>query len=279
MEEIAPGVYVSTFYPGINVGLVCTDEGAVVVDAPPLPADARSWQERVLKVAGGPIRYAVLTDDHPDRLLGTGWMNAPVIAGRGSLQRLRDGGEALWRSAVEDWVRRHGGAEQLARARPVLPEIAVVGRVTIHSSPPVLVESVSGATAGSVSVLLPEHGVLFAGDTVVSNAHPSLTEAPDTRAWLETLVEVRRARFAASIIVPGRGPVGDKDSTRPLSEYIQLARRRIRSVHASGGGRGDLVELVAEFLPLFPVEAENREWVQRQIRAGLEHVLEELRPA
>ncbi|HIE39495.1 MAG TPA: MBL fold metallo-hydrolase [Anaerolineales bacterium] len=278
MEEIAPGVYVSSFYPGINVGLIVTDGGPIMVDSPPLPDDARAWRERAEEVAGGPIRYVVLTDHHPDRLIGAGWPGAPVVAGRGAFRRLREGGESLWRAVVEEWVRRRPGAEGLADARPVLPEVIVAGRVSLHGSVPVVVESVPGAAPGSVWVRLPEQEVLFAGDTVVVGAHPFLAEAPDTRAWLETLVDLRRPWFPARLIVPGRGPVCDKEATRDLSAYIQRVRRRIRSVHTAGGGRGDLAGLVEEFLSLFPIEEGERERVQRQVRAGLERVFEELRP-
>jgi glyoxylase-like metal-dependent hydrolase (beta-lactamase superfamily II) len=278
MEQIAPGAYVSTFYPGINAGFVVTDKGVVAIDAPPLPADAHTWRERITEIAGGPIRYVVLTDDHPDRLLGVGWMEAPVVAGRGTLRRLQENGDAYWRAAVEEWERRRPEAKGLDQARLVLPEVVVAGRITLHGSPPVIAETVAGAAPGSVWVMLAGQEILFAGDTVVVNRHPPLATAPDTRAWLKTLVELRRARFPVKHIVPGRGPVSKKDATRGLSEYIQRARRRIRSLHAAASPRGDLVELVAEFLSLLPVEEEEQEWVRRQVRDGLEHLYEQLRP-
>jgi len=278
MEQIAPGIYVSQAYPGINVGFVVTADGAVAVDAPPLPADAIAWRQRILDVTGGPIRCVVLTDDHPDRLIGVGWLGAPVVAGRGTLQRLAEGGESLWRATIEDWLRRRPDAEELERATRVMPEIAVAGAITLHSSTPVVVEAVAGAAPGSVWVRLPEHEVLFTGDAVVVGSHPRLAEAPDTRAWLGTLVELRRARFPARTIVPGRGPVGGKDSSRDVSEYIQLARRRIRSLHNAGAGRGEVAGLTAEFLARFPITGEqDRARITRQVQAGLERVFEELR--
>ena len=102
--------------------------------------------------------------------------------------------------------------------------------------------------------------------------------APDTGAWLETLVAVRRSRFPASIIVPGRGPVGDGKQTHALSEYIQLVRRRIRSLHRAGRNRNDLASLVRELLAAFPVTDADQDRAQRRIRSGLERVYEELRP-
>lgn len=247
------------------------------MDAPPLPSDAQAWRECILEVAGS-LQYVVLTDSHPDRLIGVGWLQAPVIAGRETLRRLQEGGELAWRSMAEEWARRWSGVREVEHARFLLPQIAVAGRLTIHGSPPVVIESVVGATAGSVWVRLPRERVIFAGDTVVVGSHPPLSAAPDTRAWLETLVELRRARFPAELIVPGRGPLCDKDGTREMSTYIQMVRRRLRSVHLSTGGRGDLMELAVGLVDAFPIAPGERERMLHQVRADLEHVLAQVRP-
>jgi hypothetical protein len=51
MKKIASNIYVSTEYPGVNVGFIVMPEGAVAVDAPTLPRDARAWRRKVLKTA------------------------------------------------------------------------------------------------------------------------------------------------------------------------------------------------------------------------------------
>jgi hypothetical protein len=79
-------------------------------------------------------------------------------------------------------------------------------------------------------------------------------------------------------IVPGRGPLCDQSDTRPLSEYIALARRRMRSLGRAGEKRVDVTPAVTEMLPLFPVPEGERDLVQRRIKAGLTHVHEELYP-
>ncbi|MBN1956516.1 MAG: MBL fold metallo-hydrolase [Anaerolineae bacterium] len=278
MQQIAPNVYVKSFYPGVNAGFICTAGGTVAVDAPPLPDDARAWREQIERVAGAPIRWTILTDHHPDRLLGVGWLGAPVIAGRGTLRRLQQEPEDLWRTATGELLQRRPDAKSLEAARLVLPRLAVDGRMTLYDEGGIIVESIAGAAPGSIWVRLPDREVVFVGDTVVVGSHPFLAASPDTRAWLKTLVEMRRARFPAQLIVPGRGPACDKDGTRPLSDYIQVARRRIRSVHTAGGGRGDLIGLLVEFMAMFPVPEQEQEWVQQRVRTGLEHVYEQMRP-
>ena len=277
MKEIVSNVYASTGFPGVNVGFIVMPEGAIAVDAPILPQDARAWRQQIVEIAGAPILYVVLTDAHPDRLLSAGLMDAPIVAARAAHDQASAYTEGFWRGVVESWARRFPeAADDLSGVSVVLPEVMFSSGLTLHKGGrDVTVRQVDGAAPGSAWVYLPEQDVLFAGDTVVAESHPFLHAAPDTKAWLNTLTALRRARFSKTIIVPGRGPLCDQAASRPLSAYIALARRRVRSLHAAGA-RSDVGELVAEMLPLFPVPDDERELVPRRIKAGLDRLYEEL---
>jgi glyoxylase-like metal-dependent hydrolase (beta-lactamase superfamily II) len=280
MKEIAPNVYASTEYPGVNVGFIVMPAGVVAVDGPTLPQDARAWRQQIEKTAGGPILYLVLTDAHPDRLLSARLLEVPIVAARGTYERAFAYTEGFWRSVVEGWARRFPeAAGDLVGASIALPEILLTESLTLYKGGmPLTVNHVAGAAPGSAWVHLPEQGVLFAGDTLVVDSHPFLDAAPNTKAWLNTLTSLRRARFSEMTIVPGRGPLCDQSDTRPLSEYIALARRRMRSLGRAGEKRVDVTPAVTEMLPLFPVPEGERDLVQRRIKAGLTHVHEELYP-
>jgi glyoxylase-like metal-dependent hydrolase (beta-lactamase superfamily II) len=277
MKEIASNVYASTELPGVNAGFIVMPEGAIAVDAPILPQDARAWRQRVVEIAGGPILYVVLTDAHPDRLLSAGLLEAPIVAARAAYDQASVYTEGFWRGVVESWARRFPeAADDMSGVSVVLPEVMFSSGLTLHKGGmDVTVRQVDGAAPGSAWVYLPEQDVLFAGDTVVAESHPFLHAAPDTKAWLDTLTALRRARFSRTIIVPGRGPLCDQAASRPLSGYIALARRRVRSLHAAGA-RSDVGELAADMLPLFPVPDDERELVPRRIKAGLDRLYEEL---
>ncbi len=279
MKEIASNVYASTEYPGVNVGFIVIPGGAVAVDAPTLPRDARAWRQQIMETAGGSILYVVLTDAHPDRLLSVGLLKAPIVAARAAYNRASSYTEGFWRGVVESWARCYPeAADDLAGASIVLPEIMFTSSLTLHRGTGVTVKHVAGAAPGSAWIYLPEQDVLFAGDTLVAGSHPFLAAAPDTRAWLNTLTALRRARFSETIIVPGRGPFCDQSASRPLSEYIALARRRVRSLRTAGQARVDMSDLVVEMLPLFPISDDGRELVPRRIKAGMDGLYEELGP-
>jgi len=277
MEEIASGVYVSSVYPGMNVGLVVTGRWVVAIDAPPFPSDYQAWR-KAARAIGRPIRYLILTDDHPDRLLGALWVGVPIIAGRGTWQKIRERGENLPQALVEDWNRRHA-----PQGRPVLspdqehvlsPEIVVDGRVTLEDEIPVTVEAISGPSAGSVWVWLPTQTVLFTGD-VVLQTQPPLSEAPSPTRWLEALTRLEEGAPPVRTVVPGRGPLGGPEVARPLAGYLRHVRQRLQA-SLEKGRRPDLTALAEELLPLLPAPDRERERLLPQIRTGLERWLEEM---
>lgn len=281
MQEIAPNLYVSLDYPDANVGFIALPAGAIAVDAPALPQDARAWRDQIVAVTGRPILYVVLTDAHPDRLLSARALGAPAVAAREAYEQASAYTDGFWRAVVDGWSRRYPEAtDELAEIRPALPEILFTESITLHKGGvDVTVERVDGAAPGSAWVHLPHQRVLFAGDTLVAETHPFMAAAPDTQAWLKTLRTLRRMRFSDTLIVPGRGALCDDAATRPLSDYIGLARRRVRSLHAASRPRADTASVVAELLALFPASDNERDRVQRRIKAGLDRIYEELRLA
>lgn len=278
-KKISNHLHISTAYPGINVGFIVSDKGAIALDAPPIPSDAKKWGEYIRNVVDGPIQYTVLTDHHPARSLSAGILGAPIIAGRPTFERLKSSDGLDSQAATERWANsRPDQGSALRRQKPTLPEITVDGQLVIQGSVSVLVETVAGAAPGSVWVRLPEEEVLFAGDSVVIDTHPLLENSLDSKAWLETLVRLRRPHSPAEIIVPGRGNPCEKEDTRKQSDYIQLVRRRIRSMHAANQHKNELPGLMEEFLQLYSFKSSERDLIESRILAGLERVYDELRP-
>lgn len=278
MKKIAPNIYASTEYPGVNVGFIVMPAGIIAIDVPTLPQDARSWRRQIMETAGGPILYLVLTDAHPDRLLSARLLEAPIVAARAAYERASAYTDGFWRGVVESWSRCYPeAADDLAEASIALPEIMFTDRLTLHKGgSDMTVERIAGAAPGSARIHLPEQNVLFVGDTLVVDTHPFLGAVPDSKAWLNALKSLRRARFSRTIIVPGRGKLCDQSATRPLSDYIALARRRARSLNTAGRTRLDRMAAVAELLALFPVPDDEHDLVQRRIKAGLDRLCEEL---
>jgi len=277
MKEIAPNIYVSTEFPYVNVACVVGPEGVVALDAPTLPGDAVAWRQQIETVTERPIVYTAVTDAHPHRLLCAGLLGAPLVASRGAYEVAVDYTQGFWRNAVRRLARQYPEqASALKEVAPVLPEILFGDTLTLHKGgADVTMERINGAAPGSAWVDLRDQGVLFVGDTLVVGRPPMMDETPDTKAWLHTLTELRRPRYSGVTLVPGRGPLCDQDATEPLSEYIRLARRRMRSLHREERPSQDAAECAPELLSLFSLSDEERHRFRRRVRNGLKQVYNE----
>jgi cyclase len=278
MEQIAPGIFVETGYRAVNVGVVVCEEGLIAIDVPPFPADARRWRLRLAQLQPGSILFVINTDGHRDRIMGNHWFDAPVIAHEIVGDKLRSYSDAFPQAYTDALIARDAqAADDLGHLRVVVPQVTFSRRLTLHLGGRIIVlMHMPGPTAGSIWVSSPSEGVVFTGASVVSSVHPNLTEA-ETKPWLESLVELRRDRFRAQVIVPGRGPVTDKAATEPISTYLRQIRTRVRSLVQAGRPRSETASLVSEFLPMFGISEETRDRTQRRLKTGLDRAYEEIK--
>jgi glyoxylase-like metal-dependent hydrolase (beta-lactamase superfamily II) len=281
MREIAPSVYVSTEYDYVNVGCVIGPEGVVAIDAPTLPRDALDWRERIAELTDAPIVYTALTDAHPHRMLCAALLEAPIVAAHGAYDQAADYSRGFWRNVVRRLRRNDPDQGEILRTvEPELPSLLFRDTLTLHKAGrDVRLEMTDGAAPGSSLVKLTDADIMFLGDTLVAGLPPVMDDCPDTKAWLQTLTALRRPYLADTLFIPGRGPLTDQSATEPLSEYIRLARRRVRSLHRAERPRDDVVDHVDELLDVFELPDDARSGYRRRVRNGLKQVYDELAPA
>ena len=280
MDRLNNTLLVSSDYRGVTVGAIVTPVGVICVDAPMLPADARDWRAQIAAATGRPIRYVVNTDAHRDRVLGQQWLGGAVVSTEFTAEKMRGYGDTFCQQ-VADFLAHHGAPEAaeeiVAGLKVVQPQISFTGRLVLHfEAPRVEVWQVGGANPGSAWVLVRDAGVVFAGDLITLNAHPVMSES-DTRLWLERLAELRKPTFVAKRIVPGRGPVTRKADTQIMSRYLRDVRAKVRALIKTRRPKAEVAALVPSFLARFPIAEGERERMQRRIRAGLEHVYDEMK--
>jgi glyoxylase-like metal-dependent hydrolase (beta-lactamase superfamily II) len=286
MEEIVPGIFVEDRYPPYNVGLVQLDEGALVVDVPPRPDDARQWLREAQETAGV-IRYIVLTDSQPERLIGAAQWDVPIIAGEATGRLLTDlvREEADWDEILgEAEAYSPGIIDELTTLKPRRAMLACTRHMLLHyQDPPLEIETAAGAAPGTVWLTIPGQKVLFAGDAVAFNTLPVLSRTPDSKAWLNTL-SILAHRKSIHRIVPGRGAKeilrGELESQRELMRVARRAARKSARKTEPGEGLAQATNEMQQ--AFFPALKKDSEPIQR-LRNGLEHlvneVLEEQQPA
>lgn len=279
MEEIAPGIHVHLQFRGSNVGLIETDDGAVLVDTPMIPSDNRRWLTYIKGIIGNkPILYVINTDHHRGHVLGNQFYDAPVIAHELAWKNMRGYGANFCQRVVDSFKREPQIQAEFSDLTIVRPTITFDNRLDIeHGGHTIRLIHVGGHTEATILVWLPDEKILFAGDTVWFDQHPYMAQA-NTKQWLQALSYVRKLQPKA--IVPGHGPLTTAEATEPLSEYIRLVRRQVRVRFNRGYTKQETASsLVKGLVPLFPVPPDRRSKIESQIKQGINRTYNEYKKA
>jgi cyclase len=280
MEEIADGIFATTQYEGVNVGAIVEEEGIICIDVPSYPRDARHWASVLRRLSCYPVQYVILTDVHGDRVLNTRWLNAPIVTHQCAAEKLNSYDKRYPQPLLENLIVRNPESGRELSNSPV--ERATISftdeMILVKNGYDIVLRAAPGPTPGNSYVHIPQAGVLFTGDVVVNGSHPLLAEA-HSEQWLATLRHLAGLLPAVVTVVPGRGALSSNEVTQPVAAYIQAVRSRVAAHLAEQRPRDEMAAHVEELMDCFPLGDLPREWVQRQVRLGLERVYDEMRMA
>jgi glyoxylase-like metal-dependent hydrolase (beta-lactamase superfamily II) len=277
MQEIADGIVVSTEFRRITVGAIATGRGLICVDVPPYPRDARLWRSLLLERFKQPIRLVVLTDAHRDRLLGPHWFDeARIIAHDATFAAMRSLPGSFIDQAADMISADSDERSTFSGVRLHYPRVTFSERMIAYIGDiPIPITAMPGPTPGNVWIHLARERVVFTGDSVVVGEPPYMSRTC-SKEWLNGLTILRRPRFAADLIVPGRGPLTDKAGTLPISEFLRYLRRRVQNLYRAGRPRADVLEILPDALDhLTMPHMLHRIEVEARVRAGLEAIYDE----
>jgi len=219
-----------------NAMAIVTTQGVVVVDTGNNPPETRILQEFVQSVTTQPIRYVVITQNHGDHSGGTPLFSPPatVIV----QDKVAKDWAAMKDYQVRSWQKRFPErAEALKGVSPLDTVVSFSDRMTLHVGGKTieLIYIDDAYNPGDVAVWLPESAIMHAGFVGYIGRHPDIR--PDyshgtTRGMLKQL-EVLSA-LKPKIVVPAHGPVGDVTALHGLTDYLLLARQKVRIMMQQG---------------------------------------------
>ena len=228
-DQIGPGLYAYTAEGDPNSGIIVGDDGVLVVDAQPTPAMAGELIARVAKVTDKPIKYVLLTHYHASRTMGaSAYKDATILASDSTRGLIAERGKADIESEIGRFPRLFGAAETIPGLTwPTLTfpdELSVwLGRREVR-----IMHIGRGHTAGDVIAVVPDAGVVFAGDLVEYKSACYCGDAHFTD-WPTTLYHL--AEMQAVALVPGRGAA--LTTPEMVAEGIALTSDFIATLYGS----------------------------------------------
>lgn len=276
MQEIADGIVVSTEFRRITVGAIATGKGIICIDVPPFPSEARLWRSTLMERYKQPISLVILTDANPDRLPGLYWFDEAHIVSHDSVYKtLKTLPASIIEHTADGLADNSEERVAFSGVRLRLPRITFSDRMTAFVGDfgvPLL--WMPGPTPGNIWAHLHDQHIVFTGDSVVMGRAPHMKRTM-SKEWLNSLTELRRSRFVADIVVPGRGPLTDKDSTHAVSDFVRYARRRVHNLIRAERPRGEVVEILPGLLEMVGETDERYEHIKVRLMAGLEAIYDE----
>jgi len=163
-DRIAEDIYAfsSETYAQVTAGVILTEEGTIVIDTLPFPAETRQMLEFIAGHSKGPVRYVINTHYHSDHTNGNYlFPEAEIVAHRLCRETLLKWGERSLEQARAD-------TPALAEVRIRLPNLVFEDDLYIHlGDRSLLLTPLAGHTPDSVGVLIEGDRILFAGDAVL----------------------------------------------------------------------------------------------------------------
>ncbi len=260
------------------MGFIITGEGVILIDTPMLPDQAHVWLEEIRKRTDQEIKYIINTDHHRGHIIGNQYFPmATVIAHEFAWKNMKSYGDSfrtrllnLYRNrmpdAAEEWKRN---------LRIVEPEITFSGRTSLFKGDKeIQLLPLGGHTPATTVVFMPGDGLIFAGDLVVTDRPPFLSQG-DTREWLQALTYLRKLRY--DVLIPGHGELTGKEATEKMSDFLRTVRRKVRSAYKMGLGKADAARSLKHLIHYWPIPPFEKPKADRRFKSSLSRVWNEMR--
>lgn len=252
LTEIADGVFGYVQPDGgwclNNAGVVVRGNDVLVIDTAATRARADALRAAIAKVAAAAPRTVVNTHHHGDHTFGNCVFSpdAVVVAHRWCRDEMRAAGLGM---------RQLFPGVTWGDVRLVLPSITFDERIMVELDGlrAEVVHVGPAHTTNDVVVWLPDQGVLFAGDVVMSGATPFVLMG-SVAGSLRAIERLRE--FDAGTVVCGHGPIAGPEVLDVTESYLRWLRRVAEDGIAAGISPGDLAKHVdlGEFADLLDSE-------------------------
>ena len=266
MRKIKNKVYIESKFSGVQLGLVVTTEGVLLIDCPLRAEEAKEWL--IIAAEHGTPRYLVLLDSHPDRVLGARALDLPLIAQDRALETIRE-----WSDTYKGSLHPIGAeADRLKRVTGVqraIPEISFSTELGIHlGRSEFQMLHRPGPRPGSAWVVLRDKKVAFIGDAVTVD-EPPYFGAANLKRWLDGLDELRGSTLDDYSIITSQGGPITREDINAMARFLRKVEHRLDKMAAGGLDPDQVGQLTADLIDDFKIPPARRDQALVRLQAGL----------
>ncbi len=219
-----------------NALVVVTAQGVVVVDTGNNPPETRILQNFIRSVTAQPVRYVIISQNHGDHTGGAPLFSPPanvIVHDRVAKDW------ASWKPyQIKAWRKRfRERTDALEDVNPIDTVLSFNEKMTLRLGGKIieLIYVDDPYNPGDIAVWLPQSGVMHAGFVGYIDRHPDIR--PDyshgtTWGMLKQLEVL--SPLKPKIMIPAHGPLGDVRDLHALTDYLLLARQKVRTMMAQG---------------------------------------------
>jgi cyclase len=223
--KVAGTVYMITGAGG-NIGVSVGDDGIVLVDDQYAPL-APKIEAALATISTRPLRFILNTHFHGDHTGGNEHFgkSAPIVAQENVRKKLKEG-----------TTNQFGPVPAVAKG--AWPVVTFNDSLTIHLNGEDVraVHFPNAHTDGDSVIWFTQSNVVHMGDNFFNGMWPfiDVMNGGSVRGMIRTAEKVASMIPADTKVIPGHGPLGDRDSLRKFAEALKAAADAVQAGIAAG---------------------------------------------
>ncbi len=224
-----------------NLSFVITNDGVLVVNAGASYLLAKALHDEIKKITDQPVRYVVNENGQGHAMLGNNYWHeqgVQIIAHDDAIAVIDSmGAEEL--SGMRKYNRDRG-----INTEVVMPDIGFSDRkeIVLGDTHIELIHFGPAHSAGDISVYLPDHDVIIAGDMAFHQRMLPVFPETKTLEWIETFDLF--AAMDVTHVIPGHGEPTDMATvTRETKGYLAFLHDEVRKILDEGDGLAAAYEI------------------------------------
>lgn len=223
--KVAGSVYMITGAGG-NIGVSVGEDGIIIVDDQYAPV-APKIEAALKTLSDKPLRFILNTHYHPDHTGGNEQFgkSAPIVAQENVRKRLKEGTTTMF-------------GPMPAQPKGALPIVTFNDTLTLHLNGEDIraVHYPGGHTDGDSVIWFTQSNVVHMGDNFFNGFFPviDLDNGGGVKGMIRVVEKVASMIPADTKVIPGHGPLGDRDSLRKFAEMLQGTSGAVQAGLAAG---------------------------------------------